>query len=778
MHQFYDKVPVGICVLAYIPPKTKGGDYDFRAVYVNHQFEKIMGCSAEYLIHSSLRELNTDNEQLAIDALVETAFYGREAQMQRYDNRFHKYLKATCLTYQTGYAMVVLQDITNTKFQMDAFESISNAYREILYIRLDENYYQMVYPQTRNSEQGDFDEILEKHLAENRFEAEEVEQIRSFYSRENMRKMLTHENCIEHKYRRSADNTSMEWVLGSVTAIERENGVPKTIVLSVRSVEEVVKADEEKRQFLEKKNIELQEKMEIINSLGNIYYALYQIDLEKDTYKEIKSVEQITRYIPGVGVASDNLKVMCDKLILADYNDEMRKFSDLSTLRERLKNTDVVSHEFISFQASWNRANFIAVHRDHDGNVTHVLYATQHIDAEKQKELDYQRNLEEAVELAKHANMARNKFLSSMSHDIRTPINGILGMISKDTSQNYSENQHQEHMKKIRASAEQLLAIMTDVLEMSKLESGICSIETEPFVLKDIITYLQEMEMPNGIKMQIQYDVKHEDIIGSQVHIRQILEHIIKNAIKYSKNDGIIDISLIEKERKNNHSNFEFKITDYGIGMSQEFVGHIFEPFTQEHGNARTTYEGTGLGMAIVKRLVEEMNGTIEVKSQLEKGTVVTVLIPLQLVENNTTEGSEEDECQNVNVSGMTALLVEDNEINMEIAQYILESASIRVIPAENGKVALDTFEHSKVGEFDMILMDIMMPVMDGLQAAKEIRALDREDAKEVPIIAVTANTFPEDVKKSLDAGMNEHVGKPLDGEILINTIKKCKKNA
>lgn len=524
------------------------------------------------------------------------------------------------------------------------------------------------------------------------------------------------------------------------------------------------------------KNEELLEQKEIIHSLGNIYYALYLIHLLEDSYEEIKSVDQIAQYIPKTGKASEKLGIVCDKLIFRDYMDEMRRFTDISTIKTRLKNADIVSLEFMSFQSSWSRANLIAVHRDENGDVTHVLFATQHIDEEKQKELQYQRNLEEAVELAKHANMARNKFLSCMSHDIRTPINGILGMITKDTSQKCSQKQHEEHMKKIRASAEQLLAIMTDVLEMSKLESGTSSVLEEPFHLKELADYLQQLVLPNKIKINLVYDVEHEALLGNLPYMKQIIDHILKNASKYSKRHGIIDISIKEKKKKNDSAEYEFRITDYGIGMSQEFLRHIFEPFSQEHTNARTTYEGTGLGMSIVKRLVEEMNGKINVKSSLGEGTTVTVCIPFCFVAETPEE--TKDSCEQVNVSGMKALLVEDNEINMEIAQFILESASINVIPAENGKVALDTFERSKIGEFDMILMDIMMPVMDGLQAAREIRSLNRKDAKEVPIIAVTANAFPEDVKKSMDAGMNEHVAKPLDGELLIDAIKRCKKSS
>lgn len=536
---------------------------------------------------------------------------------------------------------------------------------------------------------------------------------------------------------------------------------------------------EEKKEAIEVEttNEALLDKIEIIDALSNIYYAQYRIDLTTGQAVEITSVEKVQRYIPKEGDAQYYLNVMCDKLIVADYNDEMRRFVDLSTLKERMKDKNIVSHEFIGIESGWSRANFVGAKRDENNDVVQVLFVTQHIDEEKKQELDYQRKLEEALETARQANRTRTRFLSSMSHDIRTPINGILGMIDMDCSEKVEKAKHHEHMEKIRASAEQLLSILNDVLEMSKLENGISCLTEEAFDLIQLVEAVKCYDNPLQVRFVIDTKkVIHSRVLGSPAHVRQVLFHTVGNAIKYNRENGTVHIEVSEKILTEKRSSFQIMITDTGLGMSEEFVEHIFEPFTQEHGDARTTFEGTGLGMSIAKRLVEEMGGAISVESKLHVGSSVCICLPLLISDTNVRNAEEPEKEEEADVAGMRALLVEDNEINSEITQFILESANIEVTAVQNGQLAVDTFENSADGEFDMILMDIMMPVMDGLEATREIRALDRRDAKRVPIIAVTANTFPEDVKKSYEAGMDDHIGKPINRENLLGAIKKYTK--
>ncbi len=374
----------------------------------------------------------------------------------------------------------------------------------------------------------------------------------------------------------------------------------------------------------------------------------------------------------------------------------------------------------------------------------------------------------EALNEAKRANQAKSEFLSHMSHDIRTPINGILGMLTISEKNQDDLERQKECRKKIRISAEHLLSLINDVLDISKLESGTFSLAQNQFdicdVLENCMTILRPQAEEQGIYMEEnRKNLQHTRLIGSPLHLRQILINIIGNAIKYNRPNGQIFVCTEELSSKKGFAEYRFVIEDTGIGMGEEFKKHLFEPFTQESKDARTSFKGAGLGMAITKKLVDKMGGTIEVESELEKGSIfkVTLLIPIDETQEERSVQQEED--APADVSGMKVLLVEDNAINCEIVQYMLEDAKATVVTAENGKEAVDIFAASKIGAFDCILMDVMMPVMNGLDATRAIRSLNRPDAETVPIIALSANAFEEDVKKAKEAGMNQHLTKPVN---------------
>lgn len=387
----------------------------------------------------------------------------------------------------------------------------------------------------------------------------------------------------------------------------------------------------------------------------------------------------------------------------------------------------------------------------------------------------------EALEKVQRANKVKSEFLSHMSHDIRTPINGILGMLEIiEKNQNNMEKQ-KDCRRKIRVAAEHLLSLINDVLQISKLESEESSFVEESFDLKDILDNCMSILSPKAEEAGIYLDLKkigirHQRLIGSPLHLRQILINIIGNAIKYNQSNGQVYIQVQELSSNENIAEYQFIIEDTGIGMSKEFQEHIFEPFMQENQDARTNYKGTGLGMAITKRLVDQMNGTIEVKSQIGKGSTFKVNLPIQIDNNSDIQPEAKEEDTLADVSGINILLVEDNAINCEIVQYMLEDAGATVVTAENGKIAVDIFASSEEDSFDCILMDLMMPVMGGLEATRVIRSLNRADANTIPIIALSANAFEEDVKKSIEAGMNEHLTKPVDICCLFNVIDRLKK--
>ncbi|MCI8322668.1 MAG: response regulator [Lachnospiraceae bacterium] len=374
----------------------------------------------------------------------------------------------------------------------------------------------------------------------------------------------------------------------------------------------------------------------------------------------------------------------------------------------------------------------------------------------------------ELLEKVRRANSAKSEFLSHMSHDLRTPINGILGMLSIiEKSQDDPERQR-DCRNKIRVSTEHLLSLVNDVLQFSKMDSGRTTEEEESFALRDIlensIALLDERAKERGIRLTLEeIDIQHGRVIGNPLYLQQILMNIIDNAIKYNHPQGAVFVQAKEMSCRGDTAEYQFVVEDTGIGIGEEFKKHIFEPFTQEHKSARTHYNGVGLGMSIVKQLVDQMKGHIEVESQIGSGSMFRITLPMQIDGVRDAQAVDEGQNETGTIDGMRVLLVEDNEINCEIIEFMLKDAGAEVVTANDGKEAVDTFAASAPETFDCVLMDLMMPVMSGYEAARVIRAMDRADAKTVPIIALSANAFDEDVAMAKDAGMNEHLAKPVD---------------
>ena len=397
---------------------------------------------------------------------------------------------------------------------------------------------------------------------------------------------------------------------------------------------------------------------------------------------------------------------------------------------------------------------------------------------QKQREEEYKKELEKSAREAKKANIAKTEFLQRMSHDIRTPINGIRGMV--EVGDYYKDNlvKQAECRKKIWEASGFLLELINEVLDMGKLESEEVILEERSFnffgLFKEIRMVIEKQAKERGIQIVVhKYRVIHENLIGSPLHVKRVVMNILTNAIKYNKDNGKIIMEFQEVQEDQDTVRIQFKCKDTGIGMSESFQKKIYEPFAQEKAWARTVYGGTGLGMPITKSLVEKMGGTISFESEQDVGTTFDIEIPFQIDHNKQCEEHKKKEVKETSIKGVNVLLAEDNELNMEIAEFVLESAGAKVIKAFNGKEALEIFKASEQGEIDVILMDVMMPVMDGLEAARYIRRSNKENARDIPIIAMTANAFTEDRRRVLEAGMNEHLAKPLESEVLIEMIAK-----
>lgn len=391
------------------------------------------------------------------------------------------------------------------------------------------------------------------------------------------------------------------------------------------------------------------------------------------------------------------------------------------------------------------------------------------------------RTMERALERAEKASKAKSEFLSRMSHDIRTPLNGIIGLMEIADRHPEDIELLKANRVKAKVAANHLLSLINDVLDMSKLESDNVELAEDPFNIEDLLAEVINIcsirARENGIN--IHYDanggLKYPDVIGSPLHFKQILMNLINNAIKYNKPNGSISVSAQLGYEDKDTVTYDFFIADTGIGISKEFLRHIFEPFTQEKNDARSRYQGTGMGMAIVKALVDKMQGKIVVNSQVGVGTTFGVTLPFTI--NHDVEEKKDKVMETgQSVEGMRLLVVEDNELNMEIIRMILEDAGAILTEAVNGREAYDIFVDRPSGTFDAILMDIMMPEWNGYEATAQIRKSNKADAQSVPIIAMTANTFAEDIQQSREAGMNAHIGKPLNVEVLMATLEKFRK--
>ena len=363
-----------------------------------------------------------------------------------------------------------------------------------------------------------------------------------------------------------------------------------------------------------------------------------------------------------------------------------------------------------------------------------------------------------------------------MSHDIRTPINGICGMVNM--ADHYADDieKQKEYRTKVKEASNLLLELVNEVLDMSKLESGEVVLEEVPFNLikisEEVLVVIEQIAAEQNIQIVWEKkEITHRDLIGSPRYVKRVMMNILSNAVKYNRENGQIYISCMEiPSEQPETTTMEFVCRDTGTGMSEEFQKHVFEPFAQEHTGSRTKFAGTGLGMPISKKLIEKMGGTITFESTEGRGTIFVIRVPFRIDTDRESKAETEAKTE-ASIRGLHILLAEDNELNMEIAEFMLQNEGAVVTKTWNGQEAVEIFEKSRPDEFDVILMDIMMPVMNGYEAAKMIRSMDREDAKTIPIIAMTANAFTEDRIKAKEAGMDEHISKPIDMKLLVKII-------
>ena len=410
--------------------------------------------------------------------------------------------------------------------------------------------------------------------------------------------------------------------------------------------------------------------------------------------------------------------------------------------------------------------------------------AREYLAERDRREREFREQLMESAEKAEQANRAKTEFLQRMSHDIRTPINGIRGMIEIANYYKDDPDKQTECRKKIWDASGLLLELVNEVLDMGKLESGEIMLEEREFDLKELLdsvgVVVDKQARERGITIITDgYPVENRCLLGSPLHLRRLLMNIISNAVKYNRVGGEIRLGCCEKPSADPETaQIEFTCADTGIGMSEEFQKHVFEPFAQERNTARSEYGGTGLGMPIAKSLAEKMGGTLSFVSRQGVGTTFTLSLPFRICHAPEKRNKPKRLLQTSSIAGLHVLVAEDNKMNMEIAEFVLNVEEAFIIKAVNGEEAVRIFADSRPGEIDAILMDVMMPVMDGLEATRRIRAMKRPDARTIPIIAMTANAFAEDRQRTFAAGMDMHIAKPLEGSEMVETLERLVKSS
>ena len=625
---------------------------------------------------------------------------------------------------------------------------------------------------------ADYDEFTRRY-ADAFVPETEQEEFLDWHKCENLKKRLQEKESLTYYYH-SVSKDGKDSYYEAYAVKGKADGKNFYIFLGYRNVDVILYKEKAIQEQLQKALDEAKLSNEIIEAIAKSYQYISRIDISKNWFEEIsnRAVENMN-YKKSGEVTSGNRNA-CKKFVAEEYQEAFLKFADITTLPVRMKNEETIVMEYQMKDGNWHKLRFIEKKRDKDGNLTHVLCAIRSISDVKKKE---QELLQQVAEARKDAAL-KSRFLSNMSHDIRTPINGIIGMT--ELADRYPDNLEiqKKCREKLVESARHLVSMVNDILDMNKLETEQFVENDIPFNLAAVLNRVNTDQQMQAGKKKIDYvvdwkksELNHMYLMGNPVYIEKLLTVITDNAVKFTKPGGNVSVWCREISEDDERAFYEFGCSDNGIGMSEEFAGHAFEMFSQENKTSRTQYEGTGLGLAIAKKITERLGGTIEIKSKKNYGTTVTMTIPfktgvqnlMQYTENVNTESTED-----IPLEGLHALIAEDNELNLEIAKLMLEEKGICVECAADGKEAVAKFEESEPGYYDVIFMDIMMPYMNGWDATRKIRTLQRPDADKIPIIAMSANAFAEDIINSHISGMNWHLTKPIDADKLMTALKEC----
>ncbi len=820
-----------------------GAPCDWCFDYCNPALARMQGSTPEELRGRSYFELHPNGSRAWLPYYYRAAYEGTYQAFDVVSAESGTYLRVEALpTGKTGYCMCVLYNIQpeiaekerkNQELQ-EMYQQLANEkkvldqlctdYTAVYLVNVDTGAFDILHiAQGANAsrlldrDHTDFD-VFTDYYVDTYLYPEAREHFRSWLRVANIRKMLSEEPRVTGHYESMPTPSGHRYFEAQIVRTHDAQGQMYALI-GFRCIDAIMERETAIQRKLKQALDEAQLRYEIISAIAKAYTTIVRIDLVQDSVEKISDRGQAQEIAQGETTASAGLRKICDAMVAPEYREAVKTFMDLSTLPERMAHEEILDTEYKMVDGNWHRLCFLVKKRDEAGRVTHVLATVRSISEVKRREID----LVYQADAAKREGEMKARFLSNMSHDIRTPLNGVIGLVN--LADQYPEDL--EMLTKIRArereTLQYLVSLVNDILDMNKLASGAIEERELDFDLIDLLVRLNQQEQTKaekkGIKYQIDWDraaIRHPALRGNPVYLSRILTNITDNAFKFSEPGTTVRVwgeevssaapasdnasatavvtapvdagtsaaaparevtsaaaETLASEAAPQQTVFRFYCEDQGCGMSEEMLQRVGMAFSQDAETSRTQYQGAGLGLAITKQLVERMGGRMKIESTLGVGTKLMIELPFAIGEESVLhpEGQNFDE---IPVAGIRALVVEDNELNREIATFMLENHGMEVTPAVDGQQAVEIFENSAPGYFGAIYMDIMMPRMNGLDATRAIRAMKRRDARVIPIIAMSANAFSDDIINGRLAGMNRHLAKPVDEDGMIRALREC----
>ena len=541
----------------------------------------------------------------------------------------------------------------------------------------------------------------------------------------------------------------------------------------------LVNKEKEQQKAMARMGAEIQRAYEVVKFVSRSCTSIYRINLLTGRYKQVSTIlKEVNDLLGAEGDAREGLLTLCEKIVKPEWKNAMLAFTNLDWVREQLKTQPIVKREFEGNIRGWAIASFVAGKRGDDGYCTEVVWTTVDVNEQKKKELSQLNALEDAKRAAVEANRAKSSFLLNMSHDIRTPMNAIIGFTGLLEKHQEEPERRQDYLNKLKESSALLLGLINNVLEMSRIEKGHLDLDIQACGVEQMYdmfcSVFLDMMIQKGITFCHSMDVEHEFLFCDPIKVRDVVLNLLSNAYKYTPSGGKVELYIREVPcEEEGFAIIETVVKDNGLGMSAEFIPHMFEEFSREHNTTDIKVEGTGLGMPIVKNLLDLMGGTIEVESELGKGTTFKVYIKHRIAKKSDVINVDMPDVSDVDFRGRRILLAEDNDLNAEITMEVLKDIDLVVERAEDGQRCVEMIDVAPAGYYDLILMDIQMPRMNGYEATRIIRQMKDKEKANITILAMTANAFEEDKREAIESGMNAHLSKPIEVEKLIKTLKR-----